>query len=207
MLDRRARTFVAPSLHRAAVFVARRGVGPGAVTLGAFVLGMGAAVAAGAAVWWPALALWLASRVLDGLDGAVARQAGATTDRGGYLDIVGDFTVYGAVVVGCAVGAPQARLALLVLLGTYYVNGTAFLALSSIVERRRQTTGLEDERSFVFSRGLAEGTETIVAHGLFLLFPSAMAPLAWTFAAVVAVTALQRVLFAVRVLEPAAAEG
>lgn len=49
-----------------------------------------------------------------GLDGAVARHAGRATDRGGYLDVVADFTVYGAFVVGCAIGAPYARTALLV---------------------------------------------------------------------------------------------
>jgi phosphatidylglycerophosphate synthase len=200
VLDQAARTALAPVLRRAAAVAASAGATPAALTLVGFLLGMGAAVAAGLAAWWTALGLWLAGRALDGLDGAVARHTGTTCDRGGYFDVVADFTVYGAFVVGCAVGAPHARLALLVLLGTYCVNGTAFLAFSSVVERRRQRTGLEDERSSVFSRGLAEGTETVVAHALFVLFPAAMAGLAWAFAAVVAVTGLQRVAFAVRVL-------
>lgn len=37
-------------------------------------------------------------------------------------------------------------------------GGTTFLALSSLIERRRQRTGLEDDRSLVLPRGLAEGT-------------------------------------------------
>lgn len=202
MLDQQVRTVLAPVLDRVAAALARARVTPTVLTAAGFALGIGAAVAAGRAAWRMALVLWLVGRVLDGLDGAVARHTGTVSDRGGYLDVVADFTVYGAFVVGCAVGAPDARLPLLVLLGTYYVNGTAFLALSSVVERRRQRTGLEDERSFVFSRGLAEGTETIVAHALFVLLPGAMAGLAWGFAAVVAVTILQRVTFAVRVLRP-----
>lgn len=202
MLDQQVRTVLTPVLDRVAAALARARVTPTALTVTGFVLGIGAAVAAGRAAWELALVLWLVGRVPDGLDGAVARHTGTASDRGGYLDVVADFTVYGAFVVGCAVGAPDARLPLLVLLGTYYVNGTAFLALSSVVERRRQRTGLEDERSFVFSRGLAEGTETIVAHALFVLLPGAMAGLAWGFAAVVAVTILQRVTFAVRVLRP-----
>jgi hypothetical protein len=87
-----------------------------------------------------------------------------------------------------------------VLLLTYYVNGTAFLAFSAVVTRRAQTTGLEDERSLVFSRGLAEGTETIFVHALLVALPAAMATIGWVFAGMVAVTAVQRVLLATRVL-------
>lgn len=38
-------------------------------------------------------------RVLDGLDGVVARQRNKQTDFGGYLDIVLDFTVYSIIPV------------------------------------------------------------------------------------------------------------
>ena len=202
MLDQRARALLRPGLERVARPLARWGVTPTTVTVVGFVIGLASAAAAALAAWWLALGLWLASRLLDGLDGAVARARDLTTDRGGYLDIVADFAVYGAFVVGCAIGEPDARIALLVLLLAYYVNGTAFLAFSSAVERRRQHTGLEDERSFVFTRGLAEGTETVVAHALFVAFPAVMPALAWAFAAIVAVTVAQRVRVAVRVLVP-----
>ncbi|MEX2549338.1 MAG: CDP-alcohol phosphatidyltransferase family protein [Nitriliruptoraceae bacterium] len=202
MLDQRARAVLRPGLDRVARPLARWGVTPIVLTLAGFLVGLGSAGAAALAAWWLALGLWLVSRLLDGLDGAVARARGTVTDRGGYLDVVADFTVYGAFVVGCAIGQPDARMALLVLLLAYYVNGTAFLALSSALERRRQHTGLEDERSFVFSRGLAEGTETVVAHALFVTFPSVMPVLAWVFAGIVAVTVVQRVGVAIRALAP-----
>lgn len=38
-------------------------------------------------------------RVLDGLDGVVARQKNKQTDFGGYLDIILDFTVYSIIPV------------------------------------------------------------------------------------------------------------
>lgn len=202
MLDQRARALLRPGLARVARPLARWGVTPNTVTAAGFVVGLASAVAAAFGAWWLALGLWLASRLFDGLDGAVARSSRTATDRGGYLDVVADFTVYGAFVVGCAIGEPDARIALLVLLLAYYVNGTAFLAFSSAVERRRLRTGLEDERSFVFTRGLAEGTETVVAHALFVAVPTVMPVLAWAFAAVVAVTIVQRVHLAVRVLVP-----
>ena len=200
MLDHRLRAVLGPLADRTAAVLARVGVTAGALTGAGLALGVGAAAAAAAARWPLALLLWLVSRVADGLDGPVARRTAGATDRGGFLDLVADFTVYGAFVVGCAVGQPDARIALMVLLLTYYVNGTAFLAFSSVVERRRQHTGLEDERSFVFARGLAEGTETIVAHTLLVALPGAMATIAWGFAAIVAVTIAQRVRTAVRVL-------
>jgi phosphatidylglycerophosphate synthase len=153
---------------------------------------------------WPlALALWLGNRLLDGLDGPVAR-AGAPTERGGFLDIMADFSVYGGFVVGVAIGLPAARLACVVLLAAYYVSGTAFLALSSLQERRAQPGG--DERSLRFAGGLAEGTETVVVYVLFCLLPRQAAGIAWGFAAAVAVTAVQRVVAGLRLLrEPGAA--
>lgn len=200
MLDHRMRPLLQPVWEPLAGQLARRGVPAAALTVLGLVLGFGAAGAAAVRWWALALVLWLVSRVADGLDGPVARAGRGASDRGGFLDVVADFTVYGAFVVGCAIGQPDARLAVLVLLLTYYVNGTALLAFSSVVERRRHTTGLEDDRSFVFARGLAEGTETIVVHALLVAFPAAMTAIAWTFAGVVAVTIVQRVRLAVRVL-------
>lgn len=200
MLDRHARTVLEPVTDRIADHLARAGVPADLLTGAGLVLGLAAATAAAGSRWTWSLVLWLLSRLVDGLDGPVARRGDGVTDRGGYLDIVADFTVYGGFVVGCAVGQPDTRLALLVLLLTYYVNGTALLAFSSIVGRRARRTGLEDERSLVFVGGLAEGTETIVAHSALVAFPGAMAGIAWAFAAVVAITVGQRVLLAVRVL-------
>ena len=49
------------------------------------------------------------------------------TDLGGFLDLLADFSIYGGFVVAVGVAVPEARLACLVLLLTYYVSGTAFL--------------------------------------------------------------------------------
>jgi len=200
MLDRSARALTAPLQRAVARRLAARRVSPDMLTVVGFAVGVGACVAA-ALTWWAwALALWLANRALDGLDGSVARVSGCT-DRGGFLDIVTDFAIYGGFVVGVAVGVPDARLACAALLATYYVNGSAFLALSSLAERRGLTLG--DERSLRFVGGLAEGTETILVHALFCLFPGHAAVIAWAFAAAVAFTAVQRVVVALSVLRPA----
>jgi phosphatidylglycerophosphate synthase len=76
--------------------LARAGVSANAVTLAGLGLGLSAAIVIavqGGLIW--ALALILASRIADGLDGAVAR-ASQKTDFGGYLDITCDFILYGA---------------------------------------------------------------------------------------------------------------
>jgi len=197
MLDAQTRRLVAPAVDATARRLQRAGVSPTALTATGFAAGVGACVAAALALWSLALALWLANRALDGLDGPLARLRGAS-DRGGFLDIAADFTVYAGFVLGVAIAEPDARLACVALLVAYYVSGTAFLAWSSLAERRALRGG--DERSLRFVGGLAEGTETIVVYVLFCLLPGSATTITWTFTVLVAITALQRVVFAVRSL-------
>jgi phosphatidylglycerophosphate synthase len=201
MLDAAVRRALAPTLDRAAGVLAAWGVRAGVLTATGWLVGVGACAAAALRLWPLALALWLGNRLLDGLDGAVAR-VGSPTERGGFLDIVADFSVYAGFVVGVAIGVPSARLACVVLLAAYYVSGTALLALSSLQERRAQPGG--DERSLRFAGGLAEGTETVAVYVLFCLLPRQAAGIAWGFAAAVGVTAVQRIVAGLRLLrEPA----
>ncbi|HVL98735.1 MAG TPA: CDP-alcohol phosphatidyltransferase family protein [Egibacteraceae bacterium] len=197
MLDRTVRRAVEPVTSRVGGRLAGAGVPADALTLAGLVLGLASAVAVATTRWWLGLGLWLASRVLDGLDGAVAR-AGSPSDSGAFLDIVSDFTVYGAFVVGVAAAVPDARLACAVLLFTYYVNGASLLAYSSLAERRGLAA--DDERGVRFLGGLTEGTETVVVHSLFCVLPAVAVPIAWAFAAAVGLTAVWRTVFAARVL-------
>ncbi len=203
MLDRRARRLLDPVTSAVAARLDRPGITPDRLTGAALLLGLASAGAAAGRLWLLALVLWLVSRALDGLDGALARRRpGRDAGAGGFLDIVADFVVYGTTVVGVAVGATQGEGAswwpfLLVLLA-YYVNGTAFLAFSSLAERAGRQR--DDGRSLSFLGGLAEGTETIVVHSAWLVFPGAAAQIAVVWAAVVGVGALQRVAEGYRAL-------
>ncbi|MGF1599181.1 MAG: CDP-alcohol phosphatidyltransferase family protein [Acidimicrobiales bacterium] len=202
MFDARLRRGYGPLLARVARAVHGAGIGALQLTAVGLALGLVAAGLAAAAWWWAALGCWLASRVVDGLDGAVARLEG-TSPRGGFVGIVADFTVYAAFVVGIAVAIPEARLAAVVLLGTYYVSGAAFLAWSSAAaEARARRTGaglaLDDDRTVRFVGGLAEGFETIVAYAVVCVVPDRAEVVLWAFALLVGVTALQRVVFAFR---------
>ncbi len=207
MFDARARRLLGPTLEGAGAQLADRGVQPLTLTAAGWLVGAGACVAVARQAWVVGLVLWLLNRLLDGLDGPVARHRGVT-DLGGFLDIVADFSVYAGFLVGVAVAVPDARLGCVALLTAYYVSGTAFLALSSLVERRggdgADPAGGHsgDGRSLRFVGGLAEGTETVVAYVLFCLFPAHVTGLAWVFAALVFVTAGQRVWLAFTLLRP-----
>jgi phosphatidylglycerophosphate synthase len=198
MFDSTLRRWYSPYLAHLAAAVHRRGISAMFVSAAGLTLGLAAAASAGLSWWWPALGLWLGSRVVDGLDGAVAR-LGSPSPVGGFVDIVADFTAYGAFVIGVAAAVPEARLAAVVLLCTYYVSGAAFLAWSA-AQKTSQTIGLaiEDDRSVQFVGGFAEGFETIVAYALVCMMPTRAEAIFWVFAALVAVTAVQRIIFAYR---------
>jgi phosphatidylglycerophosphate synthase len=198
MLDARMRAMLGPALDAAGRRIAAVGVPPAALTGAGWVAGAGACAATALRAWPVALGLWLANRLADGLDGPTARAAGRVTEAGGFADIVADFSVYAGVILGLAIAVPGARLACVALLTAYYISGTAFLALSSLAERRRARLG--DERSLRFVGGLAEGTETIAVYVLLFLLPGRAVVIVWAFTAVVAVTAAQRVVMGVRFL-------
>jgi phosphatidylserine synthase len=202
VLDRHLRRVTTPTLDRIGGRLAELGLPAGAVTATGWFLGAGACAAAATATWPAALGLWLANRVVDGLDGPVAR-ARQPTARGGFFDIVSDFSIYGGFVAGVAIAVPSARLACVVLLFTYYLSGSALLALSSLLERQQRANppGAGESRSLHVTGGLAEGTETVIVYTLFCLLPGSAPQIAWGFAAAVAVTAIQRFLIGARLLK------
>ncbi|MBC3763572.1 CDP-alcohol phosphatidyltransferase family protein [Quadrisphaera oryzae] len=221
MLDSTARRLLQGPLGRAAGVLDRPHVTPDRLTIAGLALGLVGAGAAAGGLWAPALALWLLSRAADGLDGPLARrrrtalhsenaaQRGVPpSEAGGFLDIAADFTVYGAFVVGVGVGVSTegaSLLPFLLVMLTYYVNGSTFLAFSSIAER----TGhhIDDGRSLSFLGGLAEGTETVLVHTAWCLVPFWAEQIAWAWAAVVALSATQRIITGYRLLRRPAASG
>lgn len=198
MLDGAARRLIGPTIDRLGGRLARAGVTADLATLAGFAIGL----LAGAAIAWQhygiGLFLILASRLCDGLDGAIARHS-AITDRGGYLDIVLDFAFYGAIPLSFALARPDANaLAAAVLLFSFYVNGSSFLAYATIAAKRGIDSTARGRKSLYFTTGLAEATETIAVFCLFCLFPDRFAPMALLFAALCLVTAAARVALAVR---------
>jgi len=193
MLDRFARQLIDPPLNRIGRGLAARGVTADAVTLAGLVLGLGAAamIAFGAALW--ALLPLLASRLADGLDGAVAR-ATRKTDFGGYLDITSDFLFYGAIPFAFVLADPAANaVAGAFLLTSFYFNGTSFLGYAILAEKHGHRTEAQGQKSLYYSNGLLEGTETIMFFVLLCLFETYFAPLAWIFGTMCFATGFLRI--------------
>ena len=200
MLDGWMRPVIDPILGRIGKTLAAQRVTADGVTLAGLALGLVAAgvIALGGIGFW-ALVPLLASRVADGLDGAVARVRGKT-DFGGYLDIVCDFLFYAAIPLAFVLRDPGANgVAGAVLLASFYVNGATFLGYAVLAEKKGMETRSRGEKSLYFTAGLLEGTETIGFFVLICLWPGAFAPLAFIFAALCFVTAFSRVLLARRV--------
>lgn len=208
MFDVRVRRLLGPPLDALARSVDRPGITPDRITGLGLVLGLSSAAAAAGAAWALALPLWWASRLCDGLDGPLARRrraqpGAARSQAGGFFDIVADFLVYGATVVGVGWGAGQVEgqlwLPFAAVLLAYYVNGAALLAFSSIAERTGRR--LDDGRSLSFLGGIAEGTETILVHSLWLMLPFWSGGIAAAWAIVVALSAGQRIVVGYRALQ------
>jgi phosphatidylglycerophosphate synthase len=199
MLDEELRRGAKPFYRPFAGTLARRGVTGDALTAASLAVGVLCLVAIAFGLNVLGLVLWLLNRLLDGLDGEVARLRGETSELGTFADIAADFLMYGGFLVALAVQHPDARLALVVLFFAYYLNGSIFLALSGILERIKAER--LTERGLHFRRSLTEGFETIVAGVLFLVLPGHVSLVAWTFAALVFVSSAQRALDGRRMLK------
>ncbi|MCB1405054.1 MAG: CDP-alcohol phosphatidyltransferase family protein [Rhodobacteraceae bacterium] len=196
MLDRHVRPFIDPPLNAFGRRVAAAGLSANAVTTMGLMLGLAAAICVAVGAYGAALALILASRLADGLDGAVARATRAS-DFGGYYDILADFVFYAAVPMGFIWADPGAHgLAGGALLAAFYVNAASFLGYAILAEKHRLSTSANGRKSWYHAGGLLEGTETIAFFVALCLFPAAFVPLAWVFAALCLVTALARLAVA-----------
>lgn len=199
MLDGLMRGVIDPPMNRGGRWLAARGASADAVTLVGLALGLVAAgmIWAGVSGLLVALPL-MASRLADGLDGAVAR-AGAKSDFGGYLDIVCDFVFYAAIPLAFVLRDPAANGAAgAFLLASFYINGASFLGYAILAAKRGMETRSRGEKSLYFTAGLLEGTETILFFLLIVLWPASFVWAAWLFGGLCLVTALARVLLAWR---------
>jgi len=196
MLDGWAKTRIDPHLDGVARRLADVGLSANQVTVAGFLVGLAGAGAIALGWYLLGLALFLANRLADGLDGAIARLKGPT-DLGGYLDIVLDFAVYGAVPLAFILADPAANgLAGAILLVSFYVNGASFLAYASVAARRGMISTARGTKSIYFTTGLAEGSETVLFFVVFCLLPHWFAPLALVFATMCFWTAFWRVMAA-----------
>ncbi|HCY03395.1 MAG TPA: hypothetical protein DHU71_11625, partial [Erythrobacter sp.] len=166
------------------------------ITFLGLALGLAGAAAISGGYFSAGLGLILANRLLDGLDGAVARANGPTV-LGGYFDIVADFAFYVSVPLGFGLVDPANTQAALVLVASFVLTGVSFLAYAVIAAERGARTDAHGRKSFFYSTGLAEGGETIAVFIAFALFPAWFVPLAYAYAALCVLTVFQRSALAI----------
>lgn len=196
MLDAKLRPLIDPPLNRAGRALAGAGVTANSLTFGGLALGLaGAAAIALGHIGW-GLALILANRLLDGLDGAVARVRGPS-DLGGYFDIVADFAFYVSIPLGFAVLSPENALPAAVLIASFVLTGVSFLAFAVIAAKRGAETTAHGRKSFFYSTGLAEGAETIAVFVAMCIMPAWFGTIAYAYAALCVLTVFQRSAMAV----------
>ena len=175
-------------------YLAARGVRADQITAVGCAIGLAAAAAAALGLFWLAFAGLILNRLADGLDGAVARETG-TTDRGAFLDIALDFVFYAAFPLGFVLADPGANaLAGAVLIASFILSGTSFLAFAVIAGKRGLAAADYPSKGIFYLGGLTEGAETIAVFALFCLFPDAFAVLALIFAAACAITGVTRLI-------------
>lgn len=174
-------------------------VHPNLLSVAAALMGVGAGLAAASQAYGLGLGLWMLSRIVDGLDGVVARRAGSQSDFGGYLDILLDYVAYIAVPVGLVYGQPTTANLWVgaALLFSYQINSVSWTVLSALLEKRHMASR-DRPTSFEIPVGLIEGTETIAFYILFFLLPQYLTPLIGLMAGLVFLTAGQRVWWASR---------
>ncbi|MBM3623256.1 MAG: CDP-alcohol phosphatidyltransferase family protein [Alphaproteobacteria bacterium] len=170
MLDPLMRRIIDPPLDKAGGWLAARGVSANGLTLIGLLVGLACLPLLAVEAYGWALACCLANRLIDGLDGAVARIRGPT-DFGGYADIVADMVFYAAVVLGFALARPENAIWAAVLLAAFVGTASSFLGYAVISAKRGEQTLQRGRKSFYHAAGLIEGSETIVFVVAMMIFP------------------------------------
>lgn len=194
MFDRQLLALTKPAVHRVAKKLHDAGVNANQVSLTGFALGMIAAVLIAHGNIWAAIVPLLLNRLLDGLDGAVARLT-SPTDRGAFLDITLDFLFYAAVPLAFGFcNAASNALAAAVLLASFIGTGVSFLAYAIMAEKRGDKSTAYPSKSFYYLGGLTEGFETVTCFVAMCIWPQHFAVIAYVYAAMCCVTTLTRLL-------------
>ncbi|MCG2995086.1 CDP-alcohol phosphatidyltransferase family protein, partial [Escherichia coli] len=157
MLDRHLHPRIKPLLHQCVRVLDKPGITPDGLTLVGFAIGVLALPFLALGWYLAALVAILLNRLLDGLDGALARRRGLT-DAGGFLDISLDFLFYALVPFGFILAAPEQNA--LVggwLLFAFIGTGSSFLAFAALAAKHQIDNPGYAHKSFYYLGGLTEG--------------------------------------------------
>ncbi len=201
MFDQRALRLITPAVNTLARQLVRLGISATQVTLAAFLLGIFASYLIATQAYFMGTFFIFVSRLLDALDGAVARLT-QSTDAGGFLDISLDFLFYASVPLAYALADPlQNALPAAVLLAAFVGTASSFLAFAILAAKRGLASTVYPQKSFYFLGGLTEATETLVCFSLMGVWPHYFPEFAYVFALMCCVTIAMRIGFGWRTLQ------
>ncbi|WP_449544465.1 CDP-alcohol phosphatidyltransferase family protein [Lelliottia amnigena] len=193
MLDRYVHPHLKPGLNCLVEKLDKPTLTADGLTLLGFAIGVLALPFLALGWYLAALTAIVLNRLLDGLDGALARRRGIT-DAGGFLDIALDFLFYALVPFGFALAAPSENaMAAAWLLFAFMGTGSSFLAFAALAAKHDIDNPGYAHKSFYYLGGLTEGTETILLFALCCLFPMHFALFAWIFGALCWLTTTTRI--------------
>jgi len=184
---------------RIARLLFRVGVSANVATMLALLAGIASGIAfarGGVMVGLIALAI---SAGLDAVDGTIARECATPSVLGGVLDLTADRVVEIFVIVGIAWRDPALYFPALVLVGSWYVNITIFLAVGAALERR-------GPKLIEYPPGILERTEAIIFFAVLAIVEATaitrpIGPiLAYAMTALEVATGAQRLMFGIRLM-------
>ncbi|WP_418609633.1 CDP-alcohol phosphatidyltransferase family protein [Pseudoalteromonas sp. US3C1013] len=194
MLDKFVTPIIKPLLTPVVMLINKSGITANQLTVFGFLVGMFAVPLLAFEMWYGALIAIALNRILDGLDGALARYANQSSSAGGFLDITLDFLFYAAIPLGFILANPaQNAIAGAILLATFIGTGSSFLAFAIAAEKFKLDKLQFKYKSFYYLNGLTEGTETIALFVAFCIWPQHFAIMASLFAAACAITIFTRI--------------
>ncbi len=159
-----------PAIRRiqltAARILHRIGVTANVATIGAVIIGVLAGVVFAINRVGLGILLLAISAALDALDGTIAREfGGASTPWGGVMDLCFDRVVEAAVIIGIVWQHRELDFYALLLVASWYVNITVFLAVGAAMER----TG---PKLIDYPPGVLERTEALIFFAVLALVES-----------------------------------
>ncbi|XPF95148.1 CDP-alcohol phosphatidyltransferase family protein [Colwellia sp. RE-S-Sl-9] len=194
MLDKYITPVIKPLLTPVVMLLHKRKITADQITFYGFLVGMLAVPLLAFQLWYWALAAIIANRILDGLDGALARYAKQSSSAGGFLDITLDFLFYAAIPLGFIFSDPELNgIAGSILLATFIGTGSSFLAFAIAAEKFKIDKPQFKYKSFYYLNGLTEGTETIALFIAFCIWPQSFPWLALLFSLACMITIFTRI--------------
>jgi phosphatidylglycerophosphate synthase len=194
MLDKLITPVIQPLLMPLVKLTHKRGITADNITVSGFLIGLLAVPFIVFEYWYAAMVAIILNRLLDGLDGELARFAKQSSSAGGFLDITLDFLFYAAIPLGFIVVNPeQNAIAGSILLAAFIGTGSSFLAFAIAAEKFKLEKPQFKYKSFYYLNGLTEGTETIALFIAFCIWPQHFSLLAILFSLACGMTIFTRI--------------